>query len=154
MDEECPVQGGCREPHIRVRTRPDITFAVSTHSQFLDNPGEAHWDAVKCVFHYLSEMKALALTYGGECHNLIGTDADECDAGAQEGHLGQHISRWRWCHAMELVQTRVVTLLTAEAEYVAAIHAAKEGIWLHRLIGKLFVPITSPTTLYCDNQAM
>ena len=42
---------------------------------------------------------------------------------------------------------------TAEAEYVAATHAAKEGIWLRRLISELFGKINIPTTLYCDNQA-
>jgi Reverse transcriptase (RNA-dependent DNA polymerase) len=30
-----------------VATQPDITFAVSTLSQFLENLGEAHWEAVK-----------------------------------------------------------------------------------------------------------
>ena len=47
----------------------------------------------------------------------------------------------------------LVTLLTAEAKYVAATHAAKEGIWLQRLIGELFSPIDNLTPLYCDNQA-
>jgi hypothetical protein len=36
---------------------------------------------------------------------------------------------------------------------VAATHAAKECIWLRRLIGELFPALLSPTTLYCDNQA-
>jgi hypothetical protein len=30
-----------------VSTQPDITFAVSMLSQFLENPGEAHWKVVK-----------------------------------------------------------------------------------------------------------
>jgi len=30
-----------------VTTRPNITFTVSTLLQFLENPGEAHWQAVK-----------------------------------------------------------------------------------------------------------
>jgi hypothetical protein len=46
-----------------------------------------------------------------------------------------------------------VTLSTAEAEYVAAMHATKECIWLHRLTGEI-LPIQSESiTLYCDNQA-
>jgi hypothetical protein len=45
----------------------------------------------------------------------------------------------------------IIMLLTAEAEYVAATYAAKEAIWLQRLMSKLF-PMP-PTTLYCDNQA-
>jgi hypothetical protein len=44
----------------------------------------------------------------------------------------------------------LVTLSTAEAEYVAATHAAKEAIWLHKLIGKLFPNLITPTPLYCD----
>lgn len=49
----------------------------------------------------------------------------------------------------------LVTLSIAEAEYVAAMHAAKEAKWLHKLLGELFPYILHlPTTLYCDNQAV
>ena len=47
----------------------------------------------------------------------------------------------------------LVTLSTAEAEYVAATHAAKECIWLRHLISELFPSLITRTTLYCDNQA-
>jgi hypothetical protein len=36
--------------YAAVATRPDIAFAVSALSQFLSNPGSAHWEAVKRVF--------------------------------------------------------------------------------------------------------
>src|SRR6266702_759951 len=63
--------------YASVATCPDISFAVSTLSQFLENPGEAHWEAVKRVFRYLAGMRDLALTYGGDWHELTGyTDAD------------------------------------------------------------------------------
>ena len=52
--------------YIAVTTRPDIAFAVSALSQFLSNPGKAHWEAVKQVFQYLSGTKTLQLTYGSE----------------------------------------------------------------------------------------
>ena len=44
-------------------------------------------------------------------------------------------------------------LSTAESEYVAAMHATKEAIWLRRLISKMFQPLMHPTTLYSDNQS-
>jgi hypothetical protein len=47
----------------------------------------------------------------------------------------------------------LVTLSTAEAKYMAATHAAKECIWLQRLIKPFFRPSSTPTTLHCDNQA-
>jgi Reverse transcriptase (RNA-dependent DNA polymerase) len=47
-----------------VATRPDIGFAVSLHSQFLENPGGTHWTAVKHVFKYLKGTKHCKLTLG------------------------------------------------------------------------------------------
>lgn len=40
-----------------------------------------------------------------------------------------------------------------EAEYIALAHAAKEAIWLRRLLSELGVSSDSPTTLYTDNQS-
>ena len=40
-----------------------------------------------------------------------------------------------------------------KAEYVAATHAAKEALWLRSFLGKIFGPLDSVTTFYCDNQS-
>ena len=69
--------------YAAVTTHPDISFTVSTLSQFLESPGEVHWEAVKWVFRYLAGMKGHVLTYGGEKQGLTGyTDAD----GASQDH--------------------------------------------------------------------
>ena len=140
--------------YASIATRPDITYAISTLSQFLENPGEVHWEAVKRIFRYLAGTKHHALTYGNELHGLIGyTDAD----GASQEHRhaisgyvflldGAAIS---WASRKQ----EIITLSTAEAEYVAATHAAKECIWLKRLAEPLFGSARHCTTLYCDNQA-
>jgi hypothetical protein len=47
----------------------------------------------------------------------------------------------------------LVTLSTAEAEYVATMHTAKEALWLQRLIHELFPLLKQPMLLYCDNQS-
>jgi hypothetical protein len=47
----------------------------------------------------------------------------------------------------------LVTLSTAEAEYVAAMHAMKECIWLHCPTGEILPTQSKSITLYCDNQA-
>jgi len=54
--------------YTAVATHPDIAYAVSTLSQFLDNPGEAHWNTVKRVFRYLSCYERT------QRHLLIGDD--------------------------------------------------------------------------------
>ena len=47
-----------------VVSRPDITFTVGILSQFIQNPGQAHWEALERVISYLHTMKDLWLTFG------------------------------------------------------------------------------------------
>jgi hypothetical protein len=47
-----------------VATRPDITFAVSLLSQFMENPGRTHWEVIKRVFRYLKGTKNNELILG------------------------------------------------------------------------------------------
>ena len=140
--------------YASVVTRPNIMFAVSTLSQFLENLGEVHWEVVKRVFCYLSGTRNVALTYKGEQHDLLGyIDAD----GASQEHR-QAISDHTFIIDGGMVswssqKQELVTLSTAEAEYIAAMHAAKEGIWLCRLTGEILTSKLESMTLYCDNQA-
>jgi hypothetical protein len=140
--------------YTSIATHPDITFAILTLSQFLDNLGEAHWDAVKCIFCYLAGTKDLQLMYGGEQHDLIRyTDVD----GASQPHR-HAISGYAFlidggAISWSSRKQELVMLSTAEAKYVTVMHTAKEAIWLCCLIGELFPNSLSPTTLFCDNQA-
>src|SRR5882762_6148850 len=47
----------------------------------------------------------------------------------------------------------LVTLSTAEAEYVAATHTAKEAIWLCQLLSDIYPSAPTCIPLLCDNQA-
>jgi Reverse transcriptase (RNA-dependent DNA polymerase)/gag-polypeptide of LTR copia-type len=135
-------------------TRPDIAFAVSALAQFSENPGIAHWEAVKRVFRYLKGTRDYVLTYGTEKTGLIGYS--DADGNSQEHRRA--ISGYAYLIDGGAVswtskKQELVTLSTTESEYVATTHAAKEGIWLHRLISELFRPLTDPTSLLCDNQS-
>jgi hypothetical protein len=58
-------------------TCPNIAFPVTIPSQFMCNPGQTHWEAVKDVIHYLKGMADLTLTLGGSTHGLEAyVDAD------------------------------------------------------------------------------
>jgi hypothetical protein len=52
--------------YATVATRPDITFAVSILSRFLENPGNVHWEVVKRTLRYLKGTRNTQLTYGSE----------------------------------------------------------------------------------------
>ena len=140
--------------YAAVATRPDISYAVSTLSQFLENPGDAHWEAVKRIFRYLAGTSNLELTYGDERNDLNGyTDADGASQEHRRAISGYVFTIDGGAISWSSRKQELVTLSTAESEYVAATHAAKEAIWLRRLIFELFPPLKMETTLYCDNQA-
>jgi hypothetical protein len=82
--------------YCAVATRPDIAFAVGIVSQYLDNPGWAHWEAVKQIFCYLAGTMEWSLTYGMDRSGLEEfTDAD-----------GKNIGMLYWgmlCSLMEVL---------------------------------------------------
>ena len=52
-----------------------------------------------------------------------------------------------WSSKLQLT----VSQSSTEAEYVTSTKAAKEAIWLHRLMKDLKQDVSSPTTLFIDN---
>ena len=117
--------------YVAVTTRPNISFAVSTLFQFLNNPGCIHWEAVKHVFHYLTGTKTYTLTYEDEHHHLIGytnaNSASQMHCHAISGYAFFINSRAvSWASKKQ----ELITLSTAESEYITATHTAKECIWL------------------------
>ena len=140
--------------YCAVATRPDIAFPVGLLSQFVENPGRIHWEAVKRVYRYLCGTRGWKLVYGSTTNDLLGyKDAD----GASQEHR-HAISGYAFLIDGGAVswssrKQELVTLSTAEAEYVAATHAAKEGLWLRRFIAEVFAPLETPLTLYSDSRS-
>ena len=140
--------------HLATGTQPDIAFATSFISQFNANPGWEHWEAVKRIYRYLVGTKSLALTFGTRASGLVGyVDAD----GATQEHRRAITGFAFLINGGAILwgskKQELVTLSTAESEYVTATHAAKEALWLRRLIGEIFRPLVHPTVLYGDNQS-
>ena len=140
--------------YVSMGTRPDITFAVSTIAQFLDNPAWVHWEAVKRIFRYLKGTKTLELVYGNDTRDLIGfVDADGSSQEHRRAISGYVFMVDGGAVSWSSKKQELVTLSTTEAEYVAATHAAKEAVWLRRLLGDILTPSQAPTTLFGDNQS-
>ena len=57
---------------IPLSTRPDITFAVNKHSQFLVNPGHAHLSTALRILRYLRGMKHWNLNLGDDITDIAG----------------------------------------------------------------------------------
>jgi hypothetical protein len=135
-------------------TRPDITYAVSILSKFVDYPGLVHWNTVKCVFAYLAGTKDLWLTYGDSLGELEGYS--DADGSMHEDRKA--ISRYTFlldggAVSWSLKKQEIIALSMTEAEYMATTNTAKEVLWLQSFIGEIFREFSSPTTLHGDNQA-
>jgi hypothetical protein len=139
-------------------TRPDITYAVAALGHHAANPSPEHQRALDRLFHYLKATKDHTLTFrqgGSSSLTLQGfANADWAsninDRKSTSGYVfmlaGGAIS---WSSKKQ----GCVALSSTEAKYVAAAHAAKEAIWLRRLLTELLQPLSSPMTLFVDNQS-
>ncbi|CAF4808934.1 unnamed protein product [Pieris macdunnoughi] len=111
--------------YLAVATRPDIAFAISYASQFLENPEEVHWLLVKRILRYIKGSSSVGIRY--------------------EAGSGGPIS---WASRRQ----ECVSISTTEAEYVAAGEAARESVWLARLFTEVS-PLDNVPVLFVDNQS-
>ena len=137
-----------------VVSRPDAVFAVSTLSQFIQNPGPAHWEVLKCIIVFLRSMKDLWLTFGGQS-KLSAEGFCDADWGGQKHH--HSISGYSFHMGARAIswsskKQHVVALSSTEAEYIAQTHAAKEALWLCSFLRELRSAPDDLLILNCDKQ--
>ena len=117
--------------YAMIGTRPDIAYAVSVASRYLENPEVKHWVLVKRILRYLKGTLNMCLCYSRESEGLLGySDAD---------WAGDHTDRKSttgFCFTMSGAavvwlskKQPCVALSTTEAEYIALCAATQEAIW-------------------------
>ena len=137
-----------------VATRPDIAFAVSLLSQFLENPSQIHWNAVKRVFQYLKGTKDSKLTLGNNHKGLIGyTDADWASQDHRHLISGYIYQINGGSISWSCQKQTIVALSSTEAEFIALTHATKEALWLQHFIMEIFQPLEFLIKIHSDNQS-
>lgn len=141
---------------ISSNTRPDITFAVSYLSRFLDKPTESIWKAGKRVLRYLKGTKNKGIIYeakGSSKELITYSDADwasdkkdrKSTSGCAVFYCGKLISWYSKKQAS-------VALSTAEAEYLAGAQAVCELINLKGVLSDLS-SMNISCKLMIDNQS-
>jgi hypothetical protein len=140
--------------YVATSTRPDISFSVATLSQFMRNPGSTHWEAAKRVLHYLKGTSDYGITLGTTDGGLEAyVDADWASQAHRHSMSGYVVLLNGGPVAWSARKQPLITLSTAEAEYIALTTVAREVLYLQLLVGELYEPVTLPTPVYCDNQA-
>ena len=135
-------------------TRPDITYAVTMLSQFLETPRTTHLKAAKRVLCYLLATKNLKLVLGGNSTVAGFSDADWASQRHRHSISGFAYFVGLGAVSWSAKKQPIITLSSTEAEYVALTHAAKDIIWIHKVLKdfSFLHSLSLPTTLYCDNQ--
>ncbi|KAI7932968.1 hypothetical protein MJO28_017896 [Puccinia striiformis f. sp. tritici] len=141
--------------YLAVSTRPDISFAMSQLSQYLEKPGIAHWQACIHLFRYLSGTVGRGITLRGSISPVkVYVDADyandKINSHSYYGYLvmvGDSLVSWK------AKKTDSVASSTTEAEYTAMYEGAREAVWFKRVLTSLNLPHPSPIPIMADNQA-
>ena len=142
--------------YAAVGTRPDITFAVTALSQYLQNPGRPHWEQAKRAIRYLKGTRNWELKFGsaggieGFSDANWGNDVDD-----RHSICGYVFTLNGGAVSWSLKKQSVVALSSTEAEYIGITHAAKEAIWVRHLLSELYSPkvLEYPLTVHCDNRS-
>ncbi|GKV46639.1 hypothetical protein SLEP1_g53613 [Rubroshorea leprosula] len=107
-------------------TRPDISFAVSRLSQYMHQPTDLHWQALKRVLRYLR---------GTIYHGLLLRPQPSLSLHAYSD------SDWAVGSCSQFT----------EAEYRALAATASELIWVRNLLSELGVFVPRSPAIFCDN---
>ena len=107
-----------------------MAFALCVTSRFQANPGESHWEVVKCILKYLRRTKDLFLVYGEEEVKLQGnTDSSfQSDPDDSRSTFGFMFTLNGGAVSWKSSKQPTTADSTREAEYIAASDAAKEAV--------------------------
>ena len=137
-------------------TRPEITFVVNKVYQFMENPLDTHWGAVKRILRYLKGtlshgllMKPAAvgkpLSITAMCDADWTPDVDDRRSTFGSAiFLGPNLISW-WSRKQQ-----VTARSSTEAEYRSIAQTSAELTWVQALLQELQVPFSTPILL-CDN---
>lgn len=140
--------------YLAVCTRPDVSFVVSSLSQFNTCYSDEHWTAAKRVLRYLKGTASLGIHFSNKLSDLQGfADADwgSCSED-RRSYSGFVFTMGNGPVSWESKKQRTVALSTTEAEYMALTEATKESIHIARFLNEIGIRKRSPVPILNDNQ--
>ena len=137
-------------------TRPDILHATSLLSRFMHCPTEIHMRAAKRILRYIKGTCSFGVKFV-KCQDFKLHGFSDSDWGGSINdmrstsgfcfNLGSAIFSW------SSKKQDIVAQSTAEAEFIAAIAAVNQALWLQKLLRDLQMEEEEATEISVDNQA-
>jgi Reverse transcriptase (RNA-dependent DNA polymerase)/Integrase core domain/gag-polypeptide of LTR copia-type len=137
-------------------TRSDIAFEVSCLSQFNKDPSIHHLRAAKHLMRYIQGTKDFATVFNGDgdTHPIGYSDASYANnPDDRKSYSGYIFFLANAIISFQSQKQTVIALSTMESEYMALSDAAKEAIFLLKLLRSLKFKISRPIIINTDSQS-
>ncbi|CAH9132625.1 unnamed protein product [Cuscuta epithymum] len=137
-------------------SRPDIALSVSIVSRYMHSPTKQHLGAAKRILKYISGTLEYGIQYSSVREFKLRGYTDSDWAGCVDDRkstsgsvfdLGSGAITW------SSKKQETVALSTSEAEYVAAGAAAKQALWLKKLLSDLCCKQEESPEIWCDSKS-
>jgi hypothetical protein len=143
--------------YLAITSHPDIAYSVGVLARFNSNPGPLHWKAAKHLLRYCKGTMDMKLVYGPNDSSEPFTSYSDADHGGNPDNgrsTGGYVIKVgsgavSWSSKLQ----SLVALSTTKAEYIAAVDAGKEIVWMRQFLGELGYPQHGPSILQMDNQS-
>eukprot|EP00268_Persea_americana_P008859 TRINITY_DN13467_c1_g2_i1.p1 TRINITY_DN13467_c1_g2~~TRINITY_DN13467_c1_g2_i1.p1 ORF type:complete len:401 (+),score=79.48 TRINITY_DN13467_c1_g2_i1:1121-2323(+) len=136
-------------------TRPNLTYAASMLSHFMESPRDAYWEVGKRILRYVKGSQSHGLHYYknenpslvGFCDSDWARSVDDC-----KSTLGYVFNIGSSAVSWSSKKQSVVAILTAEAEYIALAATSCQARWLRWILEELNHE-QGAIKLFCDNKS-
>uniref|UniRef100_A0ABD2VV02 Uncharacterized protein n=1 Tax=Trichogramma kaykai TaxID=54128 RepID=A0ABD2VV02_9HYME len=141
---------------VDINSSIETTLSEENHEELEACHNLQHWHAVKKILAYLVGTIHYGIKYFATekgAHLIGSSDADYAnDTETRRSVTGYIFTYSNAPVTWSSLRQKLVTLNSTEAEYVAATTAARDAVWLRRLLYDLKYPCNSSTPLFVDNQ--
>jgi hypothetical protein len=141
--------------YAMVCTRPDLSFSVSLVSRYLENPGKAHWIAVKRILRYIQGTQNMVLKLGGNKDSVLNAYSDSDYAGdldERRSTTGYVVRYGTSPISWKSRKQPSTSLSSTEAEYIAMTETTQEVIVLMDTLKDMMIEQKDAPILFGDNQ--
>ncbi|MBW0497876.1 hypothetical protein O181_037591 [Austropuccinia psidii MF-1] len=143
--------------YLSTATRPDLSHAVSSLSQYLEKPGIRHWKAFLHILKYLRGTQELGLHYNRQCNpGLVAfADADWGNCQITRRSTSGYLATLHGCLIFWKTRKQPsVSISTAEAEYKSLCDLTSELLWFRQWCQEAGIfHFKNAITIWEDNQS-